>query len=195
MKKLFLFTVACLLFSSISLGQEEFIPCTVSTGSSTELRGYIMHVDTLQIDTGFNLYRNKNKDQSIKIKPRTSNKVQINRVIYRSMRNRQNKPRFMKELIVGTNASLYLYCYKPNLNYNPNNTEGFSGFAMGVPLNIEEYYMLREDQFQYVRKRQLLEKPESYFPDAMPLCKVIKNTKMKDIVKWVGQYNSMFPRQ
>jgi len=118
----------------------------------------------------------------IEIQPNTFSMFQIGNTIFKSISDKNGKKRFMEEIVKGSKASLYSYTYPFSVNIPG------EGLSSGTRL---DYYMKRGKVFFNVRVKDVMRRPEKYFPGNEKLSNKIKNTKKSrpEIVFWTLVYN------
>jgi len=167
------------LFTGI--GQKNMTPCEATTSSGSVIHGYFKKFrPATTIEEGFNLWNEDKK--KIKVEPRYYKQVKIGGTEFKSIVNNKGDFRFMRLMVDGDKAKLYLDTHSRMISI-PN---------MGAEMHVtNEFYLGQGENIQYIDRDILKQTPESYFPNAPALCQTIKTTKKKGftIPAWVEAYN------
>ena len=171
------------LFVCFNIGNvvaQKHKQCTVTTNADVQIHGYVKGFkwpNNILIRNGFKLY--KSKKQKIRIKPAMYKSAQIDTILFKSFVNQYGKYSFMKVLVEENKSSLYVDTY-----------------SMGTVTErwtVNDFYLKRGENWEYMAVKKVIKNPEYYFPDAPLLCSTIRETKYKDvqILNWVLTYNKL----
>jgi len=158
-------------------------PCEATTSSGTIINGYFKKFrPATTIEEGFNLWSENKK--KIKVQPQYYKQVKIDDTKFKSIVNNKGDFRFMRLMVDGDKAKLYLDTHTRMISI-PN---------MGAEMHVtNEFYLEKGENIQFIDPDILKETPESYFQQAPALCQTIKATKKKNftIPAWVEAYNKI----
>jgi hypothetical protein len=171
------------LFMCVSVtSQNTMSKCVVTSSDGVTIEGFFQNFTiATTIEKGFKLW--SHDGQKTKISPKNHTLVTIGNIEFRSINNNNGKPRFMRFMVDGPKAELYLETINRMVG---------SGMTTQMYI-VNEYYLKKGDKVQYMDPNTLKTYPQVFFSGDDVLCETVKNTKKKNftIPAWVEAYNKI----